>query len=174
MKKPSLEEEQELLRECLGFNRCDKLFQQYWNLVAYTVRKIFKIRGISLDRQNIEDAQHRAFLKIFKNLKKYDKEKSSLTTWITVISTREALSYPKPEESEEFDDHKQEIHIEEKIIDHITIDTAMQKLSQIDKITIKLRIFGLSSKEIAYITDTTPEAVDKRIFDIKKKLKKFI
>ncbi|MCP4345602.1 MAG: sigma-70 family RNA polymerase sigma factor [Desulfobacterales bacterium] len=188
MKKLTPEQEDTLLYECITNKNCDKLVRQYWNLVYDKVRKTFHFKHAPMDQADIEEAHQNVFVRLFdydsRLLKEFDRKKGrSLTGWIVLIAGHTTLNYLRKKsfdslceqtgESELAEDRESEDR-EPQLTDKISINEAVKKLPQADRIVIKLHLFGLSSKEIAYITDSTPGAVDTRITRIREKMREFL
>ncbi len=183
MKKLTPEQEDMLLYECITDKECDKLVRQYWNLVYDKVRKTFHFKHAPLNQEDIEEAHQNVFVRLFDHdsrlLKEFDRKKGrSLTGWIVLIAGHTTLNYLREkgfdslcEQAGEFEQAEDR---EPELTDKISIYEAVKKLPQADRIVIKLHLFGLSSKEIAFITDSTPGAVDTRITRIREKMREFL
>lgn len=98
MKRLPFSEKYRMLAECARHNRCDEFVLHYWELVYATVRRIFQIRNIPFDTQEIEDIRQEIFICLLekgrKRLKAYDESKGAgIEGWLILISTRITLNY---------------------------------------------------------------------------------
>ncbi|MCP4106299.1 MAG: sigma-70 family RNA polymerase sigma factor [Desulfobacteraceae bacterium] len=117
MNKLTPEEEQQLLLECIKHDRCAGLVRQYFNLVYYTVRKIYIAKKIRFTTEDIEDRQQDVFEKLFENNKKklrqYNRKHGlRLEGWIRLIAARTILSHLR-KKKELLDDEDFRIPIED-------------------------------------------------------------
>jgi len=185
----SKEEEQKILRNCITFNFCEKLVRQYWNLVCSVVRKTFIMKQAPLIKEELEEVYQEVFFQLLddkrRRLRQYrEGEGHSLARWIVVIANHTTLNYLRKrgfdsimwhDKKAELDEHyHSDNDTESKIIDNIAIDTALQVVSQTDRIVFKLHRFGLPSKDIADIIDSSEASVNNRISKIKKILNEFM
>jgi len=94
MKRLTKKEELEILNECLEKGNYEKLIQQYWKLVYSTIKKTFDRLSVPYSENDIEGIRTEVFLDLMeKILKKYDPDKSSLSGFIILITTRKTLNY---------------------------------------------------------------------------------
>lgn len=183
------EEERKMLEECVAFNRCDKIVEQYWNLVYRIVQKIFTLKNAPLVRELIEEVQQEVFFQLLddnrRRLRMYkDEEGHTLSRWIILIANRTTLNYlrkkgydgllgqkKKVELSEHFGS---ETDLEEKVLDEVSLNAALSILTKADRIIFKLHRYGLSARDIAKVMNSTEGAVNNKIYRIKKNLKKYV
>jgi len=183
MKK--LTPEQEILKECLDKNQCEKLVGQYSNLIRAIVKKEFQKRGIPFTFEDIEDRVQDVFEALFKNdkhkLRQYNpKFGLSLKNWIILISTRVIQDYFKrKKELLNITDEKIRIPVDDLDItcgNHFEngfdaetkciSDNAIEKLLPEQKLLIKLEYYkGLSPQKIGKILGKTTN----NIYQIKKR-----
>ena len=185
----SREKERELLGDCIRHNDCEKLVLQYWKLVCSVVRKVFLMKHAPLLKENLEEVYQDVFFHLLdddrRRLRLYvEKEGHSLTRWIVVIANRTALNYlrkkgfdgiwgqtKKAELDERYGSSKD---VETDVLSKVAIEAALKEIPQLDQIVFKLHRFGLSSKDIAMIIDSSEPSVNNRVSKIRKKLKDYI
>ncbi len=97
MKKEKQEKEQKILNEFRCHGRADKLVQEYWNLVYFTVRETLLFHKVPYTNEDLDDLRTEVFLQIFKNdyrrLRQYDHRKGlSLSGWIKLIANQTTLN----------------------------------------------------------------------------------
>ncbi|MCP4107492.1 MAG: sigma-70 family RNA polymerase sigma factor [Desulfobacteraceae bacterium] len=183
------EEEREMLDECILYNNCERIVEQYWRLVCTAVRKTFTLKHAPLVKENLEEVYQEVFFQLFdddrRRLRMYSEgEGHSLARWIVVIANHTALNYlrkkgfdglfgqsRKMELDENFETSND---VEMEILKKVSINTALQNITQMDRIVFKLHRFGMPSKAIADIIDSTEASVNNRISKIRKKLNEFI
>ncbi len=183
------ERERELLGDCIRHNDCEKLVEQYWRLVCSVVRKAFMLKHAPLLKENLEEVYQDVFFNLFddnrRRLRLYvEKEGHSLTRWIVVIANRTALNYLRKKGFDGvFGQTRKAVlderygsprDIESDVLGKVAIEAAIKEISQLDQIVFKLHRFGLSSKDIAMIIDSTEPSVNNRISKIRKKMRAFI
>lgn len=184
----TLSEERKILRRCVKKNRCEKLVEAYWKLVCSTVRRTFSLKGAPLIQDDIEDVCQDVFLQLFdddrRRLRLYKEgEGHSLARWIVVIATHTTLNCLRKRGFDSFMGHKGRVdlddaredpaNLESDVLDKIALNTALQIVSQIDRIILRLHRFGMPAKDIAIIVDSTEAAIHNRISRIKKTLCEF-
>lgn len=80
------------------------LMSNYSGLIHYIVGNIIKTQ------EDLEECVNDIYMKVWKSMDSYSRERGSLTTWITAISRNRALDYVKRQEGaheeirEEFED----------------------------------------------------------------------
>lgn len=183
------EKERELLGDCIRHNDCEKLVIQYWRLVCSVVRKAFLMKHAPLLKENLEEVYQDVFFHLLdddrRRLRLYvEKEGHSLTRWIVVIANRTALNYLRKKGFDGIlgqtrkatldERYGSPRNIESDVLSKVSIEAALEELSQIDQIAFKLHRFGLSSKDIAMIMDSSEASVNNRISKIRKKMRIFI
>lgn len=155
-------------------------------------KKIFGLIYNMLRNENeIEDVAQEVFIKVYKNLDKFNGD-SSLYTWIYKIATNLCLDQIKKrkeviyiDEKLQLDDGEVEIQIpsDEKLQDEIyeqkelkqKLESCIDKLPEKQKVMIVLRdIKGLSYDEIAEILDLKLGTVKSQINRARLKLKELL
>lgn len=182
-------EERKILKPCIKKNRCDKLVEQYWKLVCATVRKTFRLKGAPLVQCDIEEVCQEVFFQLLddgrRRLRLYKEgEGRSLARWIVVIATHTTLNFLRKRGFDSFmgqmgrmalDDHEEDpADLAADVIDKVSLNTALQIISQTDRIILRLHRFGMPAKDIAVVVDSTEAAIHNRISRIKKTLSEFI
>ncbi len=178
-----------LLDDCVRRGECDKLVEQYWNLVCSIVRKAFMMKHAPLVKENLEEVYQEVFFQLLdddkRRLRLYvDKEGHSLTRWIVVIANHAALNYLRKKGFDSVfgqtrkaildERYKSSEDVESTVLNKVTLDAALQGISQLDQIVLKLHRFGLPSREIATVIDSTEASVNNRLSKIKKSMREFI
>lgn len=183
------DEEKKMLQECIEFNRCDQIVEKYWNLVCYIVRKTFILKNAPMIREQLEEVYQEVFFQLLddnrRRLRLYQEaEGHSLSRWIVVIANRTTLNFLRQKgfdslmwqnKKDVLSDHfKSSINLETDIVDKVTAEVAIQMIPQNDRIILKLYRYGMSSKEIADIMESTEAAINNKISRIKKTLNEFV
>ena len=97
----------------------------------------------------------------------FNKERQFLQRWKDEICPNDSVR----------ENQKQDISSVEKLIDEIENEQLLTVLCTTDKLTLEmlvLRLRGYSSKEIAEGMRMTVNAVDLRLYKLRKKIKKFL
>ncbi|RGC96733.1 sigma-70 family RNA polymerase sigma factor [Subdoligranulum sp. AM16-9] len=97
----------------------------------------------------------------------FNKERQFLQRWKDEICSNDSVR----------ENQKQDISSVEKLIDEIENEQLLTVLCTTDKLTLEmlvLRLRGYSSKEIAEGMRMTVNAVDLRLYKLRKKIKKFL
>ncbi|ETR70728.1 MAG: hypothetical protein OMM_08600 [Candidatus Magnetoglobus multicellularis str. Araruama] len=86
-----LNKEREILYACIVLGRKDPLVAEYWELVYNTVRKTYKIHGVSYDDDCLNSRRNEVFIQLFQNdcrkLRQYKEELGQgLAAWIKLIT----------------------------------------------------------------------------------------
>jgi RNA polymerase sigma factor (sigma-70 family) len=97
-KKLTPEEEREILNECIVDKRCEKLSEQYRNLIYRTVQKTFIYKNAPLIKEELEEVQQDVFVQLFdddcRRLRQYKEGGGrNLAGWIILIANRTALNH---------------------------------------------------------------------------------
>lgn len=183
------EQEQKILNDCIGYNLCEKLVEQYWNLVCSVVRKTFTMKQVPLIKEDLEEVYQEIFFNLLddkkRRLRLYKEGKGrSLARWIVVIANRTTLNcirkrgfdslrgqYFKAELNES---HALSGNTEGDILNRVTLDEALKIISETESVILKLHRYGMSSKDIAVVVDSTQASINNRISKIRKKLRNYI
>ncbi len=182
-KRLSIEEEQQLLDECINHGNCDELVQQYWRLVRSIVVKTFRRKNAPLIEEDIEDVCQDVFVRLFsRGLEQFEKGRS-FTRWIILISSHTTLDYLDKKGFSSIFRQKDRIEFDEndfprdnvsELINKLSLIAATEKLSQADLMIFKLWWHGFSAKKISELTGITSGSVNNRISRIRKKIKELI
>ncbi|NLY46277.1 MAG: sigma-70 family RNA polymerase sigma factor [Tissierella sp.] len=108
------------------------LVKNYSGLIYYIVSNIVE------DQEYIEECMNDIYMKIWRSINSYSKEKSKFTTWITAISRNSAIDYYKK---------KQGIYeeLKEDFVDKYSTEDEIVKRENSE--LLKLAINSLSSEE---------------------------
>ena len=155
------------------------LMEKYHNEIF---KYIYNILG---NYQTTEDLLQEIFLKVYKNLKKYDSSKASFRTWLYRVSSNHTMNYLNSK------DYKNRnglsIYEEETIESNSDIEEDVvkeEKINQVKKIMDKLLkpkhkeimylhyFSGLSVKEIGETTEIPEKTIYKAIKTSLEKIKK--
>lgn len=151
-----------------------ELLSRYKNLVYSVVLRMVN------DAEEANDLAQEIFIKVYKNLDKYQPE-FKFSTWIIRISTNHVIDYrrKKKHETVSIDDMTYDLpqkdtpeskYLEKE--EKITVENAINSLPDMYKIPIVLfHKQGLSYQEIADITEEPLSKVKNRIFRGRKMLK---
>ena len=138
--------------------------------------------------ENAEEVYQDVFVKVFKNINRYDEGKSALRTWILRIAYNEAISFlrhQRPtmvyiEDREGEADTVSETEVEETL-GHANAETvqiiraALKHLPPDERAIITMFYYDeLSLKEIAEITESIPTTVASKLSRTRKKLCRII
>lgn len=138
--------------------------------------------------ENAEEVYQDVFVKVFKNINRYDEGKSALRTWILRIAYNEAISFlrhQRPtmvyiEDREGEADSLSETEVEETL-GHANAETvqiiraALKHLPPDEHAIITMFYYDeLSLKEIAEITESIPTTVASKLSRTRKKLCRII
>lgn len=134
--------------------------------------------------EDAEEVYQDVFIKAFRNIRKYERGKSSFQTWISRIAYNESISFLRR-------NRKPEVYLDEtdSRLDNITEEQAEDILGRTDSNTVELikaairhlppdeqaivTLFyydDMSLKEIAYITNSVPSNVGSKLSRARKKL----
>lgn len=180
-KNPVREEESQLLHECLNLGKGDKLIRFSWNMVCFSIRKIFTLKNMQFTEDDIEDLRNEVFLRLFdkgcRKLRQYEANRGmSLRGWIRMITAQTVLLYiRKKDRSGRLGENNMVFLDPDKIDANIPIpDQAMEDLNKrfdarerLVQVTEKIRklpymkrlvlelhfLGGLSFQEIASLTN---------------------
>ena len=139
----------------------------------------------------IEDAEvvyQDVFVKVFRNIGKYDAEKSSLRTWVSRIAYNETISFlrKKPVAMISYEDHGIDAYaltdaeVEETFGQPNAetvqlIRAALKHLPPDERAIITMFYYEeMSLKEIAYVTESIPTTVASKLSRTRKKLCRII
>ena len=138
--------------------------------------------------EDAEEVYQDVFIKVFKNIKLYDEEKSSVKTWIMRIAYNEAVSWLRHKRPtmlyfEDREGRSDELSddVVEETLGHPNSETvqliraAMNHLPPDERAIITMFYYDeMSLKEIAYVTESIPSTVASKLSRTRKKLCKII
>ncbi len=155
----------------------------YRNASVFVYNVAFRITNNS---QNADEVTQDVFMKIYKNLKKFQ-YMSSLKTWIYRITVNAAINYKKREEKHEnqrvdYDSAMQSVYTEETIRKKLDNEAGKEKISGLlnalnsdQRACVVLReIEGLNYKEIANSLGVNINTVRTRLKRARQKLLDFV
>lgn len=138
--------------------------------------------------ENAEEVYQDVFIKVFRNIGRYDAEKSSLRTWISRIAYNESITFLRHKRLPMvyYEDHDGEA---ERLSDAEVEDTfgqpnpetvqliraALQHLPPDERAIVTMFYYEeMSLKDIAYVTESIPTTVASKLSRTRKKLYKII
>lgn len=101
----------EILNKCLNKDRAAQK-QLYLNHCDYLMSIIYRY---TCDIEWSKDVLQNTFIKIFKNLEKYDPQRSSFRTWSSKIAVNESLTYLRSKDKYSYIEMKNESLADENI-----------------------------------------------------------
>lgn len=151
-------------------------------LKEYKERLYFLIRKIVIDHDDTDDVLQEAFIKIWKNLKKFRGD-ASLYTWLYRIGTNEALTFLRrrkdarnismdenPELMNLFESGSSTFHITGDDIE-IALQKAVLQLPEKQRIVFNLKYFEhMTYEEISEVTETSVGGLKANYHSAKKKI----
>lgn len=162
--------EQQAIQEVLAgkINSFVTIVDLYKDMV-YSIS--FQVLG---NEQDAEECAQDSFLKAFNKLNSF-KNESKFSTWLYKIAYYSALNYKKSRKNNtvELNNNHQSIQeSSDKAEKEFAVKTALQKLSEEDRIIVSLYYLDEKSvKEVAQITDLTESNVKIRLMRSREKLK---
>ena len=158
------------------------LLQQYGGRVFAQIARVVR------RQEDAEEVYQDVFIKVFRSIGSYDPSKASLSTWLLRIAYHEALNFarsgPPPtvsmedcaREAENIDSQEADTLLDRDDDEAVAlIEKAIDRLRPTDQTLISMYYYeGLSTKDIAYITDSTPVTVASRLFRTRQKLQRII
>ena len=138
--------------------------------------------------ENAEEVYQDVFIKVFKNIEKYDEEKSSLRTWISRIAYNESITFLRHKrlpviyyedhdgEAEKLSDTEVEATFGQPNPETVQlIRAALKHLPPDERAIITMFYYEeMSLKDIAYVTESLPTTVASKLSRTRKKLYKII
>lgn len=140
---------------------------------------------LTKNKQNAEDITQETFIKIIRNIEKFDiYKKASFLTYMIAISKNLYIDYIRKESKinkvsiYDFDVEDEAIDVENTIIDKMTFEfilDEMQNLKDEQKMAIRMKyIEGLTLKEISRRFNAEPKTIKSRIHNGVLKIRKSI
>ena len=138
--------------------------------------------------EDAEEVYQDVFVKVFRNIKSYDEEKSSLKTWISRIAYNEAVTWLRHKRqtmiyfedregrANELSDQEVEETLGHPNSETIQLIQSALKLLPPDERAIVTMFYyeEMSLKEIAYVTESIPTTVASKLCRTRKKICKII
>lgn len=138
--------------------------------------------------EDAEEVYQDVFVKVFRNIKSYDEEKSSLKTWISRIAYNEAVTWlrykrqtmiyfeDREGRANELSDQEVEETLGHPNSETIQLIQSALKLLPPDERAIVTMFYyeEMSLKEIAYVTESIPTTVASKLCRTRKKICKII
>ncbi len=155
------------------------MMDQYTGLLFHIIRGKM---GARFSQEEIEDCVSEVLAQAFEQWERYDPEKSSIKTYLSMIAVRRAIdAVRKYRETGSIDDENAQevpelsLGLLEEIIqreNRSELLQAVKRLPEIDQRLLRLRFWeDQSSKQIALAVGLTPAAVDQRIHRVLLKLR---
>ena len=168
--------ELKILKQCQNGNK-----QAFNELITFYYPFVFKfLFKITSANDIVEDLVQEAFLKLIKNIDKFDvKGKAKFSTYLMTIVRNCYLDYLKKETKElqniDIDEFSNNISSEYdyfKNEDYNNLLKEINKLPKLQREVIQLKYLeGYTLDEIAKIQNTTSNTIKSRLFESRKKLK---
>lgn len=164
--------EAELIQACLDHDRLaqKELYDRYKAAMYTTAYRITN------DFELANDVLQEAFVKVFKNLKKFRKE-STLGAWIKTIVVRTALSRIKKERpTESLEDYHTKDMVEwGHYLDIEYLEKAIQSLPDgYRAVFVMIEVEGYAHKEVAEMLGISVGTSKSQLFYAKKKLRSLL
>lgn len=186
MKKLTRAQEKEILQACIAdCENCNKLIQQYWDMVYLTVKKTFLFKNVPFNEEDLEDLRNDVFLRLFEKkcslLRQYQEDRGlRLSGWIIMIAAQTVMMYLRKmdrsgtlggnnlismieEMIEEMDPEYEIKRIEAREM-LLMVKECMEELPHMERLVLKLHFFdGLSFSQITKFLKRT----ENNIYQIK-------
>ena len=138
--------------------------------------------------EDVEEVYQDVFVKVFRNIGKYDGEKSSLRTWVSRIAYNETISFlrKKPTAVISYEDHGIDAYAltdaeVEETFGRPNAETvqliraALKHLPSDERAIITMFYYEeMSLKEIAYVTESIPTTIASKLSRTRRKLCRII
>ena len=138
--------------------------------------------------EDTEEVYQDVFVKVFKNIGRFDAEKSSLRTWVSRIAYNETISFlrKKPTAMISYEDHGIDAYAltdaeVEETFGQPNAETvqlirdALKHLPPDERAIITMFYYeDMSLKEIAYVTESIPTTIASKLSRIRRKLCRII
>lgn len=138
--------------------------------------------------EDAEEVYQDVFVKVFRNIDKYDEEKSSLRTWISRIAYNETVTWLRHKRQAmiyfEDRDGKADLLSDAEVEETLghpnsemvqLIQSALKLLPPDERALITMFYYDeMSMKEIAYVTESIPTTVASKLCRTRKKICKII
>lgn len=156
-------------------------------LQLYGGRVFSQIARVVRRQEDAEEVYQDVFIKVFRSIAAYNPAKASLLTWLMRIAYHEALNFTRggqprmvnidtcTHEADSCGWQETDMppsHDDETVA---IVEQAINRLPPDDQALISMYYYEeLSTKEIAYITDSIPTTVASRLFRTRQKLQRII
>lgn len=158
---------------------CQRLLLQ-----RYGSRVFAQIARVVHRQEDAEEVYQDVFVKAFRSIASYNPDKASLATWLMRIAYHESLNFVRGSDRHtiSLDDHRPQAEgLSESEMDSLLdrtdneavdiMEQAIARLGTAEQSLISMFYYDeLSTKEIAYITGSTPATVASRLFRTRQKL----
>ena len=138
--------------------------------------------------EDAEEVYQDVFVKVFRNIDKYDEEKSSLRTWISRIAYNETVTWLRHKRQAmiyfEDRDGKADLLSDAEVEETLghpnsemvqLIQSALKLMPPDERALITMFYYDeMSMKEIAYVTESIPTTVASKLCRTRKKICKII
>lgn len=158
---------------------CQQLLDEYGTVVYRMVRRIV------MQDEDAEEVYQDVFMKVLRNIDRFDPRQSSLATWLRRIAYNESLNFVRSKrhdivymddyemEIDEMDDVSNETPIDEQTI--WQLEKALTMLPPNKRALITMFYYdNMSLADIAYVTGSIPSTVGSQLSRIRKKLYRII
>jgi RNA polymerase sigma factor (sigma-70 family) len=111
------EQEKIILNECLVMRQMEGLVREYGTLIKATIRKTFRLVGISIVTEDVEDVCMEVFVRLFDNnckkLRQFNPEKLRLSGWIKLIANQTTIDEIRRKDPHAISRRNERVMIEE-------------------------------------------------------------
>ncbi|ETR71005.1 MAG: RNA polymerase sigma-70 factor, ECF subfamily [Candidatus Magnetoglobus multicellularis str. Araruama] len=165
-----------LLKDCLDHNQCHDLFYYFRKMIRRVIKLTLHEKKVTYQKEDIKEIYNEVCLHFLENDKKkfrqYDPDKSSLSTWIWLLSMRKVVDLLRgkkvimdvsPASLENLIKDETEGADENLITDEKKqiLANALKELPHNQRLVIKLKYFhDYSTKEIAKTLDLRENTID--------------
>jgi RNA polymerase sigma factor (sigma-70 family) len=175
--KKDLTDIETIIAECkLGSRRAqEQLYKSYYKTMVSLCLRYTKSEADAVEVLN------NGFLKVFKNIDKYEPSQSALYTWIRTIIINSCLDFIKSKQRKE--QHKElndsvEVHIDPEAIRKINSEALLQMIRQLPPATMAVFnlyvVEGFKHKEIAQMLNVSDGTSKWHLSEARKMLQKMI
>jgi RNA polymerase sigma-70 factor (ECF subfamily) len=180
----------QLLKNCLELDQCHDLFYYFRQMIRRTIKLTLHEKKVAYQKDDLKEFYNEVCLHFLENDKKkfrqYDPDKSSLSTWIWLLSMRKVVDLLRgkkvimdvsPASLENLIKDETEGADEKLIIDEKKqiLANALKELPHNQRLVIKLKYFhDYSTKEIAKTLDLKENTIDQIALRARKQLKKIL
>jgi RNA polymerase sigma factor (sigma-70 family) len=184
------EDMMQLLKDCLDHNQCHDLFYYFRQMIRRTIKLTLHEKKVTFKNDDLKEFYNDVCLHFLENDKKkfrqYDPDKSSLSTWIWLLTMRRVVDILRgkkvimgvsPGSLEDLIKDDTEGADEKLIRDEKKqiLENAIKELPHNQRLVIKLKYFhDYPTKEIAKTLDLRENTIDQIALRARKQLKKIL